>query len=163
MPHAAATRLMRGVLVRLTHGMDGTTARFLVTGCGAAVLFFVLSFAAVRAGLSPFVGTLSAYAICFVAAYLTQRAWTFGHAHRHRDALPRYLVAQLACGLLSASLARLLGRIGLPPLAMAALVTLASSSLSYALSRFWVFARPSAPRDVERAPEPAGQARNSCL
>lgn len=167
MPHAAAPRRIGRIILSLAGGVDPTTLRFLITGCGAAMLFFGLSFTAVHAGLSPFAGTLLAYGIAFVAAYSTQRAWTFGGSHRHRDALPRYLGAQLACGLLSASLARLLGRAGLPPLPMAAFVTFASSSLGYVLSRFWVFAARSANPSLARASkgmsEAAGQARTGCL
>ena len=121
--------------------MDATTLRFLVTGGGAACLFFVLSFGFVHAGLPPFAGTLLAYAIAFVASYTTQQAWTFRGERRHAEALPRYLAAQVACALASALLARLLVRVGgLPPLPMAAVTTFASGATSYCLSRYWVFA-----------------------
>ncbi len=126
--------------------MDATTVRFVITGGSAAALFFALSLAAARAGLPPFAGTLLAYAATFAAAYVTQQAWTFRGTRRHSEALPRYLLAQLACALGSAMLARLLGAdLGVPPLPMAAVTTLASSAASYALSRFWVFARGRGP------------------
>jgi hypothetical protein len=101
---------------RAPAALDSTTLRFLVTGCSAAALFFALSVVMVKAGLSPFAGTLCAYAVAFVAAYTTQRAWTFRGQHRHRDALPRYLATQVGCAVLSAGLARLLAEAGgLPP------------------------------------------------
>ncbi len=124
--------------------MDATTLRFLVTGGGAACLFFLLSFGFVHAGLPPFVGTLLAYALAFAVSYTTQQAWTFRGERRHSEALPRYLAAQIGCALASALLARLLVRAaGLPPLPMAAITTLASGAMSYGLSRYWVFAGAS--------------------
>ena len=124
----------------VTAALGSTTLRFLVTGCSAAALFFTLSVVMVKAGLSPFAGTLCAYAVAFVAAYTAQRAWTFRGQHRHRDALPRYLATQVGCAVLSAGLARLLAEAGgLSPVPMAAITTVVSSGASYMLSRYWVF------------------------
>ena len=120
---------------------DGTTLRFLITGASAAGLFFVLSFAAVRSGLPPFAGTMLAYGVTFVASYTAQQAWTFRGRSRHFEALPRYLAVQVACGLGSATLARfLVDDFGYSAQSMAAVTTLASSAVSYGLSRWWVFA-----------------------
>ena len=121
---------------------QSTTLRFLATGGGGAVLFFTLSLLAARVGLSPFSGTLCAYATAFVVVYTTQRTWTFRGRHRHRDALPRYLATQLGCALFSAALAHWLATAGhLPPVATAATTTVLSSAASYTLSRYWVFGR----------------------
>ena len=126
--------------------LDATTLRFLITGTSAAGLFFVLSFACVSAGMRPFEGTLVAYAITFAASYTAQQAWTFQGRSRHREALPRYLAVQVACGLFSAVLARLLvGLFGFGPLLMSAVTTIAASTVSYVLSRGWAFARPDDP------------------
>lgn len=120
--------------------MDATVVRFVITGGSAACLFFALSFGLVHAGAPPFLGTLLAYAVTFVAAYTVQQAWTFRGGRRHAEALPRYLAAQVGCALGSALLARgLVAGFGLPPLPMAAVTTLASSAASYVLSRYWVF------------------------
>src|SRR4051795_10266983 len=85
---------------------DSTAIRFFVTGGGAAALFFALSVAFVTAGAPPFWGSLAAYAIAFLASYLLQRGWTFRGLHRHRHALPRYLILQLGCALSSAAAAQ---------------------------------------------------------
>jgi putative flippase GtrA len=121
--------------------IDATTLRFLVTGTSAAGFFFVLSASLVGAGLPPFGGTLLAYAVTVGLTYTAQQAWTFRGRARHLEAFPRYLAVQVGCGLLSALLARtLVGLFGLPPLPMAAITTVASSAVSYLLSRYWVFA-----------------------
>ncbi len=162
---AAARRPLRIIGGRL-RVLDATAIRFLITGLGAAALLFLLCYGSLRAGLNPFAGTLGAYAVCFVTAYLVQRAWTFRGAHRHRDALPRYLAAQVSCALLSAGVAHLLSAAaGLPPLPTSALVALMSGAVSYGLSRFWVFAPHRARRRLppERGAERAGQAPGLCL
>ena len=121
--------------------IDATTVRFVVTGASAAALFFLLSYAGLRAGLPPFTGTLLAYGVTVVASYTAQQAWTFRGRSRHGEAFPRYLAVQVGCALLSAALARLLVvEAGLGALPVAILTTLASSAISYGLSRFWVFA-----------------------
>ncbi len=136
--NASLDTRLRGLAVS---ALESVTLRFLITGSSAAALFFTLSVVTLEAGMRPFAGTLTAYGVAFIAAYATQRAWTFRGAHRHRDAFPRYLATQLGCAFLSAGLARLLAEtFGLPPLPMAAITTLASSGASYLLSRYWVFA-----------------------
>ncbi len=144
-PKSTQWRMRSGVL----HRIDATTLRFLITGSSAAGLFFILSYVGVSAGLPPFAGTLLAYAITFVGCYTVQQAWTFQGRRRHTEALPRYLAVQIGCGLFSALLARLLVSLaGFAPLAMAAATTLASSSISYCLSRWWVFASSAGERDA---------------
>jgi putative flippase GtrA len=114
--------------------------RFLTVGVGAALLFFVLSWLLVSLGLSPFIGSVVAYAIAFVVAYSAQRGWTFGGQHDHISAMPRYLALQLGCALFSGLVSHLaVTRFGLSALAMSALTTVAAGAVSYILSSLWVF------------------------
>jgi putative flippase GtrA len=114
--------------------------RFATVGVGAAALLFGLSWLFVHLGASPFIGSVAAYAISFVVAYAAQHGWTFGGAHRHSRALPRYLAVQLGCAILSGLVAHASVQMaGAPPLAMSAAVTLAASGASFVLSFLWVF------------------------
>lgn len=119
---------------------DCTAIRFIVTGAGAAALFFVLSVAFVTAGAPPFLGSLAAYAIAFLASYLLQLGWTFRGLHRHGHALPRYLILQLSCALLSAAAAQaLVALFAAPVLLMSFIATGFAGVVSYVLSSTWVF------------------------
>ncbi|PWJ90462.1 putative flippase GtrA [Mesorhizobium loti] len=114
--------------------------RFLTVGVGAALLFFVLSWLLVSLGLSPFIGSVVAYAIAVVVAYSAQRGWTFGGQHDHVSAMPRYLALQLGCALFSGLVSHLaVTRFGLSALAMSALTTVAAGAVSYVMSLLWVF------------------------
>lgn len=114
--------------------------RFLTVGIGAALLFFSLCWLFVSLGLSPFLGSVAAYAIAFVVAYLAQQGWTFEGRHGHGGALPRYLALQLGCAIFSGLLAYLaVEHLLLEPLMMSALTTLVTSAASYVLSLLWVF------------------------
>jgi len=120
--------------------------RFAVVGIGAALLFFVLSWALVSAGLPPFAGSVIAYMLAFVVAYSAQRGWTFEGQHDHRRTLPRYLVTQLVCAVFAGLSAHVAVSVfSASPLVMSAIITLAAGAASYALSSVWVF------RDDQRA------------
>ncbi|HEY6632520.1 MAG TPA: GtrA family protein [Rhizobiaceae bacterium] len=118
------------------------SVRFLIVGGGAAALMFALSYLFRRIGIPPFAGTTAAYAIVFAVAYSAQRGWTFGGAHAHRRAFPRYLAAQLGCavmaGLVGYAFADILAA---PAVVMSAAVTATAGIGSYVLSSRWVFAR----------------------
>ncbi|WP_296737422.1 GtrA family protein [Mesorhizobium sp.] len=115
-------------------------ARFVVVGIGAALLFFVLSWALVSAGLPPFAGSVIAYLLVFVMAYSAQRSWTFEGRHGHGRAFPRYLVTQLVCAVFAGLCAHVAVSIfSAPPLVMSAIITLAAGAASYVLSSLWVF------------------------
>jgi putative flippase GtrA len=114
--------------------------RFVTVGVGAGLLFFVLSFLLVSAGMPPFPGSLLAFAIAFVFAYAAQHSWTFESRHGHRRSLPRYLTLQVACALFSAIVAHVAVRyFGMSPLAMSATTTLLGGAVSYVVSSLWVF------------------------
>lgn len=116
--------------------------RFLTVGIGAMLLMLVLSYSFAQAGLPPFQGSLLAYALVFAFAYMAQRGWTFGGEHRHRSALPRYLVLQAACAVASAAVAHLAAEgFGLAPLPTSVLTALTAGAASYVVSSAWVFPR----------------------
>jgi putative flippase GtrA len=114
--------------------------RFVTVGVGAAALLLVLSYVLASIGLPPFAAGLIAYAMAFVVAYSAQRGWTFGAAHGHGHALPRYFVLQAGCALLSGVLAHIaVDRFQMSPLAMSVLITAVASAVSYVVSSLWVF------------------------
>lgn len=115
--------------------------RFATVGVGAVLLLFVLVWFLSAAGMAPFPAAVLGYALAFVCAYTLQRNWTFGGAHDHRRAFPRYLAAQLVC----AGLSGLVGHavevmLAAPAFWMAAAVALTAGTASYLLSSLWVFA-----------------------
>jgi putative flippase GtrA len=115
-------------------------ARFVVVGAGANALLFVLVFLFHRLGAPAFWAGVTAYAIAFGAAYLAQRGWTFGGAHSHRRAFPRYLAAQLVCAVASGAVGHICVAVfDAPPLLMSAAVTVTAGITSYLLSSLWVF------------------------
>jgi len=122
--------------------LDHRVARFVIVGGGAAGMFFALSYLFVKAGMTPFLGSATAYVVAFICAYLAQRGWTFGGTHAHGDAFPRYLAAQFGCALLAGGVAHLaVFHLAAPPSVMSALSTAIASIMSYMLSSRWVFAK----------------------
>ncbi len=123
-------------------GETGTLVRLVTTGVAAALIFASCAYALrAWAGLQPFAASGVGYLVAFAFAYTTQRRWTFGGRHSHGRAFPRYLAAQVFCLALSAALSQLVGaRWGASPLVMASTTTVVVSAVSFALSRFWVFA-----------------------
>ena len=124
----------------MSETIDSTVIRFVVTGGGAAALFFVLSIAFLTAGAPPFWGSLAAYAIAFLASYLVQRGWTFRGLHRHGHALPRYLILQLGCALSSAAAAQALDTLFAASVLLTSFIATGFAGVvSYVLSANWVF------------------------
>ena len=114
--------------------------RFLTVGVGAALLLLVLSWLLVSSGLSPFTGSVVAYAIAVGVAYSAQRGWTFGGQHDHMHAMPRYLTLQAACAAFSGLVSHIaVTQFGLSPLAMSVVTTVMTSTVSYVGSSLWVF------------------------
>lgn len=115
--------------------------RFIITGSSGTLLFFALSFTLVSAGMAPFTGSALAYGICFVIVYTTHRNWTFSANVPHGRALPRYLLLQAFCAIMSGLVAHFLVSVfGFAPLAMSALTAIAAAGFSYIVSSLWVFA-----------------------
>lgn len=114
--------------------------RFIIAGSGTALLFFVLAWALVSAGLPPFSGTLLAYATAIVAGYTAQRQWTFRAAHPHSRSFPRYLALQIGCGVLSGLISHVTTNLlGLQPFLMSLTAVIAVSAISFVASALWVF------------------------
>lgn len=114
--------------------------RFVIVGVGAAALLFCLSWLLVTIGLSPFLGSVIAYGVAMVVSYTAQRGWTFGGAHAHGRALPRYLTLQIGCAAFSGLVSHVaVSRFGMAPLAMSAAMTLIVSAASFVVSSLWVF------------------------
>lgn len=114
--------------------------RFIIAGASGTVLFFVLSFLIVSAGVPAFAGTLIAYLITFVTIYTVHRYWTFSVDVPHGRAFPRYLLLQAFCATASALFAHfLVSHFGFRPLAMSALTAVASAGFSYFVTSLWVF------------------------
>lgn len=118
----------------------GRLVRFVIVGVSAAGVLFGLSWLLVTLGLSPFLGSVIAYAVAMAVSYTAQRSWTFGGAHAHGRALPRYLTLQIGCAAFSGLVSHVaVSRFGMAPLAMSAVMTLLVSAVSYVLSSSWVF------------------------
>ena len=129
----AGTRSLRSML-------DMRLARFITVGVSAALLLFCLTWLFAKVGLSPMIGGVAAYAIAVAVAYTAQRSWTFGGRHDHARALPRYLVVQACCAILSGLTSELAVTVlDAPPFLMSAIATVAASAASFVLSSLWVF------------------------
>jgi putative flippase GtrA len=114
--------------------------RFVCVGVGVAVLFMVLTYLLVSAGVAPFLASIVAYGLCFVVAYLLQRFWTFEAKHPHAEALPRYFVLQVACAILSGLVAQVaVDRFGATHLVASGLAASTAGALSYVGSIRFVF------------------------
>ncbi|PSJ62198.1 GtrA family protein [Pseudaminobacter soli (ex Li et al. 2025)] len=119
--------------------------RFVTVGVGAAALLLVLAYLFMSVGLPPFAAGLVAYGGAFLAAYTAQRCWTFGAAHGHGHALPRYFVLQAGCALASGGLAHIaIDLLGMAPLTTSVLITIVTSAVSYVVSSCWVFPNEAA-------------------
>ena len=115
--------------------------RFAIVGIGAAALLFVLSYAFVHFGMSPFTGSTIAYAIAFAVAYTAQRNWTFESNQRHGRTLPRYFLIQAGCAITSGATAHTaVTFFGASPLVMSLVTTIVASAVSFVLSSLWAFA-----------------------
>lgn len=114
--------------------------RFVCVGVGVAAFFMVLTYLLVSSGVAPFLASILAYGVCFVAAYFLQRYWTFEAKHPHREALARYLVLQLACALFSGLVPQVaIDRFGATPLVASGLAAFTAGVLSYIGSACFVF------------------------
>jgi putative flippase GtrA len=129
-------------------GQKQTFARFVAVGVAGAVVLFGLTYAFERAGAAPIWGYAVAYAIAFVFSYSLQRGWTFGARHRHNDALPRYLILQLACAMTSAVVGQgLTNWTALQPVLISGFCTVLASAMSFFGARYWVFSARLAKQD----------------
>lgn len=120
--------------------LNSKSVRLVIVGGSASLLFFALSYLFISTFGHPFVSSVVAYGIAFVFAYTAQRNWTFGGAHDHGRAFPRYLAAQMACALLSGLVSHVASTVfGAAPAVTSAAAMFAGSAASFVLVRFWVF------------------------
>lgn len=117
-----------------------TGLRFLLSGASTTCVYFILSYLLIRAGWRPFSANIASYAIAFLFGYLLQRTWTFRGRHPHREALPRYLAAQLGCALTVAVAADLaMSSLHPSPFLLSLGAASSSAGISYVVSVLWVF------------------------
>jgi putative flippase GtrA len=120
--------------------LERRLGRFVLTGAATALLFFGLSLLFVAAGLTPFLGSVAAYAAAFAVGYSAQRNWTFRARHGHARALPRYVALQAACALCSGAIAHgATHMLGLAPVATSIVTTGLVGFIAYVASSLWVF------------------------
>jgi putative flippase GtrA len=94
----------------------------------------------VSIGLAPFASSSLAYVSALGVGYLTQRNWSFRARHSHAKALPRYLLLQAGCALMSGLSAQAATALfNMLPLPMSMLNTLVMGLISYIVSLNWVF------------------------
>jgi len=118
--------------------------RFIVSGGGTTVLFVLLGWMFVQAGLSPFIGTLLAYVCAFAVGYMAQQFWTFSDTGPGWASLPRYIALQLGCGVFSGVLSHATANlIGLRPFFMSLTTAIVAGIISYLVSARWVFTAPA--------------------
>ena len=123
--------------------VDRELVRFVVVGVGSAGVLYLSGYLLQSLmGLAVFEATATAYLGAFVVAYLSHKFWTFGNRVSHQQALPRYLLTQLVCALLTAQVTTQFSVLfpGLRPAYYAGFATLLASTLSFISSKFWVFA-----------------------
>lgn len=120
-------------------------ARFVTVGAGCALLYFALMwFVRARLGLSPFLATVFAYGGSICVAYTLQRKWTFRSDITHQVALPRYVLVQVICALLTAGTTQAISHLypQSPGWVLAGVSTGLAAGLGFALSSLWVFSVP---------------------
>lgn len=125
--------------------MSSQLVRFIIVGGGGALLYFALMwFFRADLGWTPFSATICAYAMSFCAVYTLQHKWTFRSGASHKVTLPRYVVVQVTCALLTAGITQVVSQLYLrsPGWLLAGISTVVAAGLSFILSSLWVFAAP---------------------
>jgi putative flippase GtrA len=132
--------------------LDSQAVRFLITGCGAALLQFGVTAALIDMGMKPGYASGGAYLVALVAAYAAHRAWTFRSVQLsvRRSAL-RYLLVQLLSAATAALTASAVSTLAGSASTIALVSTVASSTLSFVLSSQWAF-RPAQSSNAVSAP-----------
>lgn len=120
---------------------QGKLLRFLTIGILSAGVYCGLSyFAQKMLGWAPFIASNAAYILAFLGSYLLQRNWTFKSSLPHRHTLSRYALLQICCSVLTGIVAQLAVQLTPSSLLLAvACATICAGSLSYVLSKTWIF------------------------
>jgi putative flippase GtrA len=124
----------------LDHVLKRRQFRFIIAGATIAGFFFVFLYLLVSIGLPAFTSSLLAYLTAFGLGYLVQRNWSFRARHSHVRVLPRYLLLQAGCALISGLSAQTATTLFyMPPLPTSILNTVLMGLISYIVSLNWVF------------------------
>jgi putative flippase GtrA len=121
---------------------------FIAIGGGAALAYVLVSSLAVSA--LPWIESWVVGAVCYAAfivpVYLLHRRHSFRSEAEHRVALPRYLMVQMLAILLASMFAYVFhGRLELPSVPAAILVTGLTSGINFLILRGWAFAAARRP------------------
>jgi putative flippase GtrA len=133
-------RVFKAMRPPLDRVLERRESRFILTGAGLAIFFFVVSFLLVSIGLVPFASSVLAYVSTLGIGYVIQRNWSFCGRHAHAKALPRYLSLQAGCAVMSGVDAQMATTFfHMPAVTMSILNTVIVSLISYVVSLNWVF------------------------
>jgi putative flippase GtrA len=122
--------------------IDGVGVRFVIVGSVSALLFFLLFYVLNQIGdIVPIFASALAYGVTFPLTYVAHRVWTFRSSGPVSRSLPRYLLVQLTCLVLSSLLTQgLYSIVEFKGFAIAGAATVIASGVSFLASRIWVFA-----------------------
>lgn len=125
--------------------MNDRFVRFIIVGGSCALLYFLLMWLCRgRFGLTPFLATVCAYCGSICVAYIFQHRWAFRSDTAHAVALPRYVLVQVACALLTAESTQAISHIypQTPNWMLSGISTVLAACLGFVLSSLWVFSAP---------------------
>src|SRR3569833_480066 len=102
----------------------------------------------------PLAANAAGFAVAFSASFLGHLRWTFAaHAADSRSSLPRFLItAIVGFGCNSLAAWWFTAWLGLPPASALPVIMLATPTLLFVLSRYWVFAVSSKKREPADKP-----------
>lgn len=120
-------------------------AVFVTVGLGAAIVYFLSAMALLRIGIRPAaLASLVAYGISGVFSYLGHRLLTFQSDAPHRQALPRFVLVNIAGYLIAVVVPLLLTDVlNWPPLIATVLVCVAVPAMNFILLTMFVFLKPA--------------------
>lgn len=118
-----------------------SAARFVAIGGACALLYFAICLVLSDVGnFSPFYASLSAYAVCFVIGYSSQRRIAFRSTASHRVTLTRYFIWHAFGATAISTAVEIAARsLALTPLAAALVSTVLCGAVSFCISSRWVF------------------------
>jgi len=125
---------------------QGRIGWFLVVGCGAAAVHWVVVVALVgRLGVAPLLANVGGWMVAFAFSFAGHHSLTFrGHGRSPWQAARRFaLVSSLGFSINEASYALMLGLTGARYDLVLAAVLVAVAGLTYLLGRRWAFLRAS--------------------
>lgn len=119
--------------------------RFAVVGAGATATYFIISLAAIRAGLTPLLAHAAGYGPSLAVSYFGQKIVSFGVRGGHRRFGPRFAIATALLAAGQTLLVIVLARQGVAPLTVFGVSAAAYPAAAFALHSAWTF-RPSPPQ-----------------